>query len=409
MATSETREWTPESTVEIPRPTESDRQRATTDNAGWGQPESSSNATPDVPIEAADPADDLTGSTTAQPAELEVNRLGSPARQPIAEGARIDRAALRDAMIDDEDTEQVDDRPAEVEDSPSPARVAEAREAVRDAYAPESESYGKLARQAIGDFESGATSTSDIMEQSARNAELPPPIGDRDAELAEHDFAEDDITPIGGGHANGAYEIDTIAGEREVYKPASDEVPLRNDIEAGDYWKHEVAAYQVDQMLGFDLVPPTAAVDGPSGVGSLQEWAPAAGQNVDDYSLQDQQMMGVLDYILGSSDRHPENYLTQANGRPAAIDNGLSLPVADRDGMYSEFADSILHKPLDQSIIEKVNIVDDATFAGTLQRCGIDDLAIDRALTRLHECQSGHIDGVAWDGLIFGRDFEQLT
>lgn len=61
----------------------------------------------------------------------------------------------------------------------------------------------------------------------------------------------------------------------------------------------------------------------PYDIGSHQEWVDAIGAlAVGDYSVEDQQRMAVIDYVIAHSDRGPGNLLTSAGGRPVAIDKG---------------------------------------------------------------------------------------
>ncbi|MGH9004919.1 MAG: SCO1664 family protein, partial [Acidimicrobiia bacterium] len=59
-----------------------------------------------------------------------------------------------------------------------------------------------------------------------------------------------------------------------VYKPARGERPLW-DFPNGTLYRREVAAYLVSEQLGWRLVPPTLARDGPLGVGSVQLYVDA--------------------------------------------------------------------------------------------------------------------------------------
>lgn len=382
---------------------ESDRQRLATDSAAWGRPLHGQPSQGSEPKEAApsglDAAETDTHRTSRhvaeQPAarrtEREIDAAGwgrLSGRSPNVEHPQIsDRDAIRDAMVRDA-SERIDEALTD-----GGSRVADFERGVSVTTA------DKTDDQVAEQIESSG---------SSGERELTPPIGDADQELVQLRFTEDDLVHVGGGHSNGVFKVE-IDSATVVYKPAQDEVPQRNGIATGEYWKHEVAAYQIDQMLGFELIPPTASINGPRGTGSIQQWVGERGLDAKAYTPQDQQMMGVLDYVLGSSDRHRENYRTQTDGRPSAIDNGLTLPSSDHDGMYSEFADAILHKPLHATIIAKVRSLDDSTFIDTLRHCGIGHESIDWSLARLHECQTGKIDGTAWHGLIFGRDFEQLV
>lgn len=75
--------------------------------------------------------------------------------------------------------------------------------------------------------------------------------------------------------ASNATLFGTITGDRGrvacVYKPVRGERPLW-DFPDGTLAGREVSAYLVDQVLGWELVPPTLLRDGPFGVGMCQLW-----------------------------------------------------------------------------------------------------------------------------------------
>ncbi|GHJ38728.1 phosphatidylinositol kinase [Streptomyces sp. TS71-3] len=56
-----------------------------------------------------------------------------------------------------------------------------------------------------------------------------------------------------------------------VYKPVAGERPLW-DFPDGNLARREVAAYEVSEALGWELVPPTVLRDGPHGEGMCQLW-----------------------------------------------------------------------------------------------------------------------------------------
>ena len=92
----------------------------------------------------------------------------------------------------------------------------------------------------------------------------------------------------------------------------------------------EVAAYKLDNVLEFKLVPPTKLLVHDERVGSAQRWLGGAtfAKEVTEYFDEDIEMMGVFDFLVGQTDRHYGNFLTSKDGRPIAIDNGFSFSTA---------------------------------------------------------------------------------
>ncbi len=89
-----------------------------------------------------------------------------------------------------------------------------------------------------------------------------------------------------------------------------------------------------------NLVPTTITREIEGMQGSLQAAVDRNGMAVTDYQVVDQQMMAVLDYVIANTDRNLSNWLTQEDGRPAAIDNGLSFPKSNQAVMLSPLTSS---------------------------------------------------------------------
>ena len=71
--------------------------------------------------------------------------------------------------------------------------------------------------------------------------------------------------------SNSTYLVDVLNNEsplQGIYKPSNGERPLW-DFPSGLY-RREIASFQVAQLIGWDIIPPTIRIDGPLGVGSLQ-------------------------------------------------------------------------------------------------------------------------------------------
>lgn len=111
----------------------------------------------------------------------------------------------------------------------------------------------------------------------------------------------------------------------------------------------ETIAYEIDQLLGLDIVPKTSIFEDLDGkIWSLQEWV----QNSmvgGDFRLgdviygqaplkepSDPGRVTLLDIILGNRDRHGGNWLMTSDGRIAAIDHGLGL-ISDGEDPFDYF------------------------------------------------------------------------
>ncbi len=145
---------------------------------------------------------------------------------------------------------------------------------------------------------------------------------------ANYSAADDDDRP------RGAFESERVHLEGDgfaIRKPASDSMMYNMS-------KREAWAYEVDQRLGLNLVPPTAyretdnasfqqmiegAVNGFQVTPSTIDSATGIIKHV----VADNEQfgrMGLLDAVLGNTDRHPGNFLVDKSGTVYAIDHGLS-------------------------------------------------------------------------------------
>ncbi|MGK5631108.1 SCO1664 family protein [Streptomyces sp. URMC 123] len=155
-----------------------------------------------------------------------------------------------------------------------------------------------------------------------------------------------------------AVELDGVTASC-VYKPVAGERPLW-DFPDGTLARREVAAYEVSEATGWDLVPPTVLRDGPYGEGMCQLWIEAdpaaellalvegeeAGPgwkavgpaelgggrtallvHADDPRLR---RLAVLDAVLNNADRKGGHLLPTADGRLYAIDHGVTFNAEDK-------------------------------------------------------------------------------
>jgi uncharacterized repeat protein (TIGR03843 family) len=123
---------------------------------------------------------------------------------------------------------------------------------------------------------------------------------------------------------------DPEAGIKGIYKPLRGERPLW-DFPDG-LWKREVAAYELSDALGWDVVPFTIARDdAPHGIGSVQRFIDADFEQhyftmLEDESTHDQlQRMAAFDFVCNNTDRKGGHCLIDSHGHIWGIDNGLSF------------------------------------------------------------------------------------
>jgi uncharacterized repeat protein (TIGR03843 family) len=116
-----------------------------------------------------------------------------------------------------------------------------------------------------------------------------------------------------------------------VYKPLRGERPLW-DFPRG-LFRREIAAYLLDEWLGWGLVPPTLPREGPLGEGSLQLFVPADFEQ-HYFTLRTMPEHGdafrricLFDLLANNADRKSGHSLLSADGRIYAIDNGLCFHV----------------------------------------------------------------------------------
>jgi len=213
------------------------------------------------------------------------------------------------------------------------------------------------------------------------------------------------------GHRNETYKVHLVEGQVGYLKPETGVLSDRKAIPKDSEWRREVAAYEFDKVADLGVVPETVVRHEPQldfANASLQAEAPLPRRSYDEYTNLDRQKMAVLDYVLANSDRHIGNYLTNADGQPAAIDNGYSLPISEQDGIRSDWVTDALGKDLDDHLVAQLNNVDTSELTRCWEQLGIEDDAIDGALQRLAEVRSGKITGSAWNGKICKANWQTV-
>ena len=114
---------------------------------------------------------------------------------------------------------------------------------------------------------------------------------------------------------------------RAIYKPRRGERPLW-DFPAG-LDRREVAAYELSESLGWDLVPHTVLRDGPLGPGSVQRFVDADFEQhyftlfEDGRHLDGLQAMCAFDLLANNTDRKSGHCLVSVGDELFGIDHGL--------------------------------------------------------------------------------------
>jgi len=113
-----------------------------------------------------------------------------------------------------------------------------------------------------------------------------------------------------------------------VYKPTAGERPLW-DFPAGSLARREVAAFEVSEALGWQIVPDTSLRDGPLGEGMVQRFVdhdPGEHYFTLLYDHADRLLrFAVFDVIVNNADRKGGHVLRGADGHLWGIDHGLTF------------------------------------------------------------------------------------
>lgn len=119
---------------------------------------------------------------------------------------------------------------------------------------------------------------------------------------------------------------------RALWKPI-----LRGPKESGwESYETEIAAYQVDRMLGLDMVPPTVLREIDGQEGSLQMWMEGfrlyeeVEHNGADAEAWERQMshMRVFDTLIGNKDRDARNYMVDDAWNVVLIDHSQAFSAS---------------------------------------------------------------------------------
>jgi uncharacterized repeat protein (TIGR03843 family) len=134
--------------------------------------------------------------------------------------------------------------------------------------------------------------------------------------------------------SNATFLVNVVDGQDEmlaIYKPQRGERPLW-DFPRGTLCHREVAAYEVSEALGWQIVPDTVLRDGPAGVGMMQRYVEHDPEEHYFTLLEEHadafRRMAAFDVVINNTDRKGGHCLRAlAGGRIFGIDHGVSFHV----------------------------------------------------------------------------------
>lgn len=191
--------------------------------------------------------------------------------------------------------------------------------------------------------------------------------------------------------SNATLQCTLETGTPIVYKPKRGERPLW-DFPDGTLTGREVASFELDQALGFGLIPPTVwREDGPAGPGMCQIWVeeddharlvdvtspsevpegwlqvlrasdglgnPVALVHADDHRLR---QMAILDAVINNGDRKGGHVITDVDGGVWGVDHGVTLSVEPK---LRTVLWGWAGEPIPEDIVTAVAVLEDRLHEG---------------------------------------------
>ena len=132
--------------------------------------------------------------------------------------------------------------------------------------------------------------------------------------------------------SNATFLVNLADGDDEmlaIYKPQRGERPLW-DFPRGTLCHREVAAFEVSEALGWDIVPDTVLRDGPAGIGMMQRFVEHDPEEHYFTLLEEHadafRRMAAFDVVINNTDRKGGHCLRALDdGRIFGIDHGVSF------------------------------------------------------------------------------------
>ena len=181
----------------------------------------------------------------------------------------------------------------------------------------------------------------------------------------ENEIGTSETTGVAG--VNKSKQLIDDKGNKYLWKNKSGEhTSSWRFVPPHQLYYREKAAYVVNRILGFDMVPRVRIARYKNDIGSLQNWiedTSPADATLRTYSEKDIWKAGLFDLIIANNDRHSGNWLTKLN-KPILIDNGFAFPsYAAKDNgrslILSRFSYAIWDKPIPDLFLAKIDRLTD--------------------------------------------------
>jgi hypothetical protein len=248
--------------------------------------------------------------------------------------------------------------------------------------------------QARRDLGVGASTAKGLPDPASKISAMPAP-----GELEQ--LGIDNVRSLHGGpgHLNEVKLADLASGHQVVIKPEAGirAGRVRDVITPGGDFIREEAAFWIAQHLGTPT-PPIVQRDVPGegnavvsafipGAKTMYEYMRDGRQPHGEKIARDERSIALLDMVIGNTDRHAGNYMSDGE-RLYAIDHGLAFPdVKARGHVFGNFklSDKFLSKSLTSDEIDRLRAIQDAwpQLAAKMAAGGMEEEAISYAKLRV--------------------------
>jgi uncharacterized repeat protein (TIGR03843 family) len=209
---------------------------------------------------------------------------------------------------------------------------------------------------------------------------------------AQQILREGDVDVLGRmpWSSNATFLVNLSLGDDEllaIYKPQRGERPLW-DFPRGTLCHREVAAFEISETLGWNIVPDTVLRDGPAGIGMMQRFVE---HDPDEhyFTLLSEhgdvfRRMAVYDIIINNTDRKGGHCLRALDdGHIFGIDHGVSMHTQWKlRTVIWDFAGESIPPPVCHDVHAFADVLHGREFAATMREL-LDTFEVDAVRARV--------------------------